>query len=175
MLTQFLNEVETVLLRMRAGKRFPKYRPSEVLAPNEKKVGTITDWWRKALYIAFRMRCTSIEQLMSAPGAQMDAEHLNRLADEKSALVAMVFGELRSIFGSNVIGVRRKWVVAAMASDTKPVRKPKRKRKPNRGEIILPKDYLPGNLASCGNPACKICPGHKIPLPPRPPGDRIVT
>lgn len=170
MLRQFLNEVDAVLQNLLDGKRFTKYQPSEPLAANEKKVGAIKDTWRKAMYIAFQIRCAAIEQLMSAPGAQTDADQRKRLADEKSTLAAIVFGELRSIFGHGVIGVRRNWVVAAMASNAKTKKKPKR-----RG-MLGPKDYHPGNLATCGNLACKTCyPEQKIPLPPRPSGDRIVT
>jgi hypothetical protein len=173
MIKEFLRNVDEVQLDLRLGKQFHKYRPSEPLASNEKKVGTITDSWRKALCIAFRMHCVAIDELMSAPGAQMDAEQRNRLADEKSTLAALVFGELRSIFGNSVIGVRRNWAVVAMAEKPKPARKTK--RKPDLGKMVRPKDYLPGNIAHCGNRACKTCyPEKEIPLPPRPQGEHMI-
>jgi hypothetical protein len=172
MLKQFLTEVETVSRDLRTGKRFPKYRPSEPMAANEKKVGIITDWWRKALYISFRMRCDSIDQLMSAPGAQMDAEQRNRLADQKSTLAAIVFGDLRSIFGQGVIGVRKNWMVVAMAAAPKPTAK----KKSERRKMLAPKDHLPGNFSTYGNPDCKKCPvGPTVPLPPRPHDDHVIT
>ena len=172
MIREFLRSVNEILRNLRAGKQFFKYRPAEPLAANEKEIGTITDSWLKAIYIAFRIRCAAAEELMNAPGAQMDPDQRIRLANEISSLTAMVFGDLRSVFGNNVIGVRRNWVVAAMAADAKP--KSKRQRKPSPPMIVRPKDYLPGNLASCGNPDCTTCPGHKIPLPPRPPGDHVI-
>jgi hypothetical protein len=129
MLREFMKEVKEIQRDLRCGAQFLRCLPSEPLADNERRVGIITDSWTKALYIAFQKRCIAVNSLTHAEMINMDPERLFLMANEVSALTAIVFAELQSNFGSHIIGVRRNWVVAELTGPPKPKQKQKPKRR----------------------------------------------